>query len=283
MRARERALRENHREQLGIAPARRRPPQQFEIRVEQPVHRHRIGREADGQKMRPPVSRQVSRLARPPEEKDPLLVVECAEVAQRLVAGVVPRVRRGRELDDVAGARGDHPQRFVSLGSSSGLMRLVDNQQVPQLRGKPSGDFGLLQKIDRGDGDRLHAPGIYVERNRVGQRGERSRVDDGSADAESTLQLVGPLPSQPRRRDDECAIARPALLKLREHESGLDRLAKAHFVGQQETRRVTTRERQGRLQLEWQDVDRRARRGAQPSEHPPPGEVRTQVVHELPA
>ena len=89
---------------------------------------------------------------------------------------------------------------------------------------------------------------------------ERRRIDDDGRDVESSLQLVGPLPSQTRRREDERALAPSAPLQLGQHQSGLDRLSEADFVGEQKTRRVSRDQRERRFELKRKDVDRRARR-----------------------
>ena len=148
--------------------------------------------------------------------------------------------------------------------------------------GEAAQHFGLLEEVDRRNGDRLDGPRIHVERQRVGQRRERCRVDDGRANVESVQQLVGPLLAQPRRRDDERALAPAALVQFRQHQPGLNRLAEADFVGEQKSRCVPANERERRLELKRKDVDRGALRRPQLAERAQFGQLRMQVMHPAP-
>ncbi len=160
-------------------------------------------------------------------------------------------------------------------------MCLVDNQQVPQLCGEPAQHLGLLEEIDRRNDDRLDDPRIHVERQRLGERRERCRVQDRCANLESMPQLLGPLLPKPRGRDDERVLAPAALVQLREHEAGLNGLAEADLVGQEQSRGVPANQRQGRLELKRKDVYRGAERRPQLAEGPQIGSLRVQVAHPL--
>ena len=113
------------------------------------------------------------------------------------------------------------------------------------------------------------------------ERRERCRVQDRCANLESMPQLLGPLLPKPRGRDDERVLAPAALVQLREHEAGLNGLAEADLVGQEQSRGVPANQRQGRLELKRKDVYRGAERRPQLAEGPQIGSLRVQVAHPL--
>ena len=83
VRARERALREHHGDQLRILPSGRARdrPEARHVFVQQPVHLESVRRLADGQQMRAAASREACVLARPAEEQNRLVTLELSEPA----------------------------------------------------------------------------------------------------------------------------------------------------------------------------------------------------------
>jgi hypothetical protein len=103
-------------------------------------------------------------------------------------------------------------------------------------------------------------------------------------------QLVNPLLPKSCRRDDERVFAPAALLQLCEHQTCLNRFAKAHFIGEQQSRGVSPRNRQGGLELKRKEIYRGVKRRPQLSEraegqsacmemmHPPPRRCRADAT-----
>ena len=189
-----------------------------------------------------------------------------ADRAQRPVRALVARMRSGGQQHDVPCASGKCVDGVVAQGCDRRLMRFVDDQHIPRLRVRPAKHFGLLEEVDRRDRDWLDGPRVDVERQGIGQRRERCRIDHRRADVESTEQLVSPLVAQACRRHDERAVAPAALKQFCQHQAGLNRLAEPDFVGQQKSRCMSANERERRFELKRKDVDRGALRRSQLAE-----------------
>ena len=103
-------------------------------------------------------------------------------------------------------------------------------QQVAQARG-----VGLVgQKPVRDDEARAGVPGIDAEAAAPAELGQPLTIDNREAQAELGLQLVLPLQRHRRRCRDDDEVDAPAQEQLAQHEPGLDGLAQADIVGDQE-------------------------------------------------
>ena len=98
-----------------------------------------------------------------------------------------------------------------------------------------------------------------------GRTRETRCVDDVRANREACVQLIAPLFTQSGGRDDEDAGVVLPGEQLRNHQTGLDGLAKSHFVRKQEAASGASHHGDRGLELEWQQRDVRARGGTQRS------------------
>ena len=189
-------------------------------------------------------------------------------------------VRRGRGEDAVLEEEADLPQHPGPLAGPAAALRgevvaLVHDQQVPRSVGRraiavrlgirpgPGRLEELLQHVghpqvvhrrdDAGEG----FPGVRVDPQAAAKLEGRVRVDDLEVEVELAAQLVLPLPLEHRRAEDEDAADAPPQEQFFEDQPGLDRLAQADAIGQEQ---ADTGHRQGlehRLKLVGVDLDGR--------------------------
>ncbi len=175
MRARERALREDHRHQLGVLPApiAANLPERRKIRLEPAVHFHRVRAGPYAKQVRAARSRKTCLLARPSEQQNRFGRVESSEAAQRVECPIVAGVGCGGDEHDMTRARGDSLHGLVPLRCDGGLMRFVHDHEIPDLGRQRPEHFGLLDEVDRRNDDRFDGPWIHVERQRGGKDRQR--------------------------------------------------------------------------------------------------------------
>ena len=141
------------------------------------------------------------------------------------------------------------------------------SSRISMARGRNSpshragGDVGLVdEQAVRDDEARVRGPGIRREAALPPQSREVLPVEDHERQPELRLQLVLPLPDHPGRRRDESEVHPPAQQQLAEDQPGLDGLARADVVRDEQ---VDARQAQGlakRLELVGVEADARAER-----------------------
>ena len=175
-----------------------------------------------------------------------------------------------RERSDRLGAQA--VERVVARARRRDVVRLVDDQQVERARvgrhwrngisHEPQRDLAL-QPVHRGDQAREGRPWVGVDAAAAAQLLQVARVDDPELEAELLLHLVLPLQLQRCRADDQdgpCAMAEQQLLS---DESGLDRLAEADVVGDQQVDARHLQAAHDRIELVVLDRDAAAERRLQ--------------------
>ncbi|GBD19149.1 hypothetical protein HRbin27_01653 [bacterium HR27] len=177
----------------------------------------------------------------------PLLEVAVEQAEQALEGALDTRVRGGGEQDEVA-ARvahqfGDELVAEVPRVALGGRRRddavcFVDDDQIGRLGEERLAVAGELEEVDRGDDDRVVAIDRATGRERALERRERGWADDDRLQVELLAELGRPLVSERWWAEDDEAADRATVPELAGDETGLDRLADADVVGDEEAHRV---------------------------------------------
>ena len=148
-----------------------------------------------------------------------------------------PMLEQGRDVADVPGELTfDGPDRSRRR---RGVVGLVENEQRawPERRekvAKPS-RVGLVgEDAVRDDETGAHAPRVRREASRPPRLQQVFPIDDGEVEAELLRQLVLPLEQHRRRRGDDDHLDAAPEQHLADDQAGLDRLAEADVVGDQQ-------------------------------------------------
>ena len=177
------------------------------------------------------------------------LVVE--QLQQGLEALRVAVVRGGREEQPVLavggqGADGLGAQRVggvLALPGGCHVVRLVHDQQVDLARVADLAAQHLAQQahrplalevVDGGDQPREVPPRVDVQAPGAAQLAHQLAVHDPELQAELVAHLLAPLDLDRRGADDQHGARPVAQQQLVGHQPGLDRLAQAHVVGDQQ-------------------------------------------------
>ena len=143
----------------------------------------------------------------------------------------------------------------MAVRARRGRVCLVDDQRVPCAADDSGEHLGPLHVVCRGHHDRVRRPGIDADRQLRQALPHLTRVQHDGVERESFLELVDPLVPETGRRDDEHLVGRAARSQLGDDQPGLDRLAKADLVGDEDTRAHSPRDRQSRLELVREQCD----------------------------
>ena len=227
------------------------------------MHTVLFARRSDAQLHQAAAVREPHRKTRAVECQQRKCIREISEAAQTSKRFVIARVRRRRQHHDEARAPRQRRGGRRAIRSAGERMCLVEHDNVPGKRFERAHHLRPLDVIDRGDGDRLNRPGIDAGYEL--RRGARQAlgVEHFRAHVEARAKLAAPLLAQARRRDDENARIGRAGDRLRDDQACLDGFSEADFVCDQHTTGIAARDRDGGLELEWQDGEVRSRGGAQ--------------------
>ena len=162
-------------------------------------------------------------------------------------------VRCCREQQQVPRAHAEFVGSFVPVGAPGSRVRFVDHHDVPRPEGQGVDDVALLQVVDRSD---PHAGRIRRSKSTACVEPRQQRFDRLSADTEPRQQFLGPLGLQAGRDDDERLEGGATGVQVCEHETGLDRLAETHLVGDEQAAMAGQHGKQ-RFELVGPDVDAR--------------------------
>ena len=190
------------------------------------------------------------------------------ELHQHPEAEVVALMRRGRQQDQIAGVALQRLGQLVVRGlahRTAGalrrqVVRFVEHHQVPARRGKQAPHPGApLQGIDAGD-----EPVVPGERVRLAVGDVALAAEHLELQVEDLVEFPVPVVDQPGRHHHQGAAQLAAAGQLAQHQRDLDRLAQAHFVGDQVAPRRGGGDPVGQDDLMREQVDRRRgqRRGA---------------------
>ena len=182
--------------------------------------------------------------------REPLVVEQFQQRPEALLVAVV---RRGRQEELVLEVRGQLPERLrpkrvggvaADPGRGAVVGFVADQQVVPtrvdrfarcgQSLPKEAERALPLEKVDARDQPREVRPGVDVDASSSAQVSHQLRIDDAEVEAELVPHLVPPLDLQSGRADDQDLPGPMTDHQLQGHHPGLDRLAEAHVVGDQE-------------------------------------------------
>ena len=197
------------------------------------------------------------------EQRRLVVRVDRPEPAQRLERPAIAAVRRGRQQEDIRGARRERVDGRPAIGVAGHAVRFVDDDDVPWAGGDGGQHLGPLDVVHRRNRRRQRRPRVDPNRQRRRQPPEHTPVDCRRGDGEALRQLVRPLLAQARRREDQDACDRAARQKLGDDQAGLNRFAEADFVREQQPRSAPADDGQRGLELMRHQLDARDTGGAQ--------------------
>jgi hypothetical protein len=187
-------------------------------------------------------------------------------------ARAVPVVRRGREKQAVFEERRELAHRAgegrVGRGAGAarggGVVGLVEHEHralglVAQEVAQGGGVVRVAQERVRDDEARVRAPGVELPPALAAARAEPLAVDDDEGEPEARVELVAPLGEHRRGRGHHHAAHALAQHELADDERGLDGLAEAHVVGDEEPHAGLFERAQEGLELVALDRDARAK------------------------
>ena len=194
-------------------------------------------------------------------------VQEPQEGVERLL---VPAVRRGRHQDEVPIPRGDLAHQLVPLVARPAPLvprragvRLVHDHE---LRARPEELRAPPLALDEVQGD--HGEGVALEQalpHRAGafEAGGRAGEHELRVDVELARELALPLLRQRRRAEHRGPAHLPAVQELSEDQAGLNGLADAHVVRDEEAHRVQAQGHEKRHELVRPRLHADARKGTE--------------------
>ena len=184
------------------------------------------------------------------------------EQAEQPVEGrVVAAVRRRGEHDEVPRrAAGQSLQQLVPLmpapaGRGAGV-RLVDDHEVGARLEEVVAPRRALDVVETDDSVRVHREDAHARWNAPFQASRAPGGDGRGADVEANVELGDPLVHEMRRAEDDGAIDVAPVEQLARDEQGLDRLADADVVGDEQTHRVELERHEQRHELVGSRLDR---------------------------
>ena len=157
-------------------------------------------------------------------------------------------------------------------------MRLIKDNQVPGEGFERSHDLWPLYEIDRSDDNRPDGPRVHPRRQVRRGVCDASSIEHVHFEAETASQLIAPLVAEGRRRNHQCPRIRSAFENLGDHQTGLDGLAQAHRVGDEE---AAAAPRQGHRGLELKGEERQVRPCGGPQRGPGWGGFRQHASGEM--
>ena len=199
--------------------------------------------------------------------------VRVEQLEQRREAVRVAVVRRRREEEAVLEAAGEVADRARELrldavapaARGRGVVGLVEDQQAPgQQRPEPLahrvGVGRVDQEVVRDEEAAVRAPRVHAEAALAAHPRQVGAVEDLEHEAEALLELGLPLLEHRRRRRDDDRLGLLAQEQLARDQAGLDRLAEAGVVGDEEVDARQAQRLAQRLHLVGVDLDAGAER-----------------------
>ena len=149
----------------------------------------------------------------------------------------------------------------MTFGIACDGVRLVDDEEVPGIVRQRLDDVPLFHEVERRDPHTRPAPRVLAVGAPPRHCVQLVAIGRAALDPESTCELGRPLVPQRRRYDDERPCRGRSPVKLRDRETGLNRLAESDLVGKEHSSRAA-QHRDRRFELIGQDVDGRVDRAA---------------------
>jgi hypothetical protein len=175
------------------------------------------------------------------------------EVLETPEAPRVPDVRCRGEQEDMART----PRHFVgglmSNRIAAGVVRFVNDNDVPGDRRNGVEYVGLLEVVGRDDPDACAGPGIVSATHRPCQGLESVAVGDCERKPKPLMKFLAPLVSQGPRHDHHSPESRSTSFQLDEHNSRLNGFSQPDLVGDEHAPNSACY-RQSRFQLVGEDI-----------------------------
>ena len=166
----------------------------------------------------------------------------------------------------MARPNGDGVRGRAPVGSRCYDVRFVDDDGVPgDVLERPQ-HFRSLHEIVRGDVDPGKRPGVHVRGPFRGHRSQPRGVGQECRQPEARGELGEPLTAQAGGCDDDGAARLVAVRELEQQQAGLNRLAQADAIRDEETRDAVAEHRERRFELIRQEANRCPRGGVERSE-----------------
>jgi hypothetical protein len=184
----------------------------------------------------PSPSRIADILTRATKHQGRWIAAGLAEGRHRREGCGVARVRRRGDRDHPPGTNRDRRQRRVAVRRGRGGVRLVHDQEIPDVPTERRSDVGALQEVHRAEIDIRRRPRAHAS-GKIGDPASQPPAVDGERpDVEPGGQLVAPLPAKAGRHRDEDPRRVLARQQIGGDPAGLDRLAQTDFVGEEHAR-----------------------------------------------
>ena len=178
----------------------------------------------------------------------------CADAAERAELRMVGW-RRGGEQDDPAGAECNSVNGRPAIGGNARHMSFVHDQQIPSNVLEWPQCFGPFHEVERSDVDARCRPRVDLRRQASAHRAQPIGVRQRGLNGEVANQLIAPLLSQSRRREDQRPEVAVTARQFAQNQAGLDGLSKPHVVCDQQSRMAVAEHGERRLELVRQHVE----------------------------
>ena len=184
------------------------------------------------------------------------------EQAEQPVEGsVIAAVRRRGEHDEVPRrVVGQSPEQLVplmpALAGRSARVRLVDDHEVGARLEEVVAPLRGLDVVETDDRVRVHREDADARWNAPFQASRAPGGDGRGADVEADVELGDPLVHEMRRAQDDGSIDIAPVEQLARDEQGLDRLADADVVGDEQAYGVELERHEQRHELVGSRLDR---------------------------
>ena len=178
-----------------------------------------------------------------------------ADRTQRFELLVIPGVRRGGEEQDASRPAGESVNSGQPIAAWRRRVRFIDDQQIPAHVFERMESFGALDEVHRGQ---IHAgkrPRVHVRRQLTGDTTKPGRVRVDSGHAQKRRQLLAPLASDGRRREDQRPRQMTLHRELANYQPGFDGLSQPDVVCNQKAGGAMPKHGEGGLELIGQQPD----------------------------
>ena len=144
-----------------------------------------------------------------------------------------------------------------AIGGNARHMSLVHDQQIPSNVLEWAQCFGPFHEVERRDVDARRRPRVDLRRQASAHRAQPIGVRQRGLTGEVASQLIAPLLSQSRRREDQRPEVAVTARQFAQNQAGLDGLSKTHVVCDQQSRMAVAEHGERRLELVRQQVQSR--------------------------
>ena len=185
------------------------------------------------------------------------VIREASEPAERHERILVPAVRSRREHHHVRRERAKCGNRVMTLRARRNTVCFVHDHDVPAAGERRRQHLRTLHVVDRRDRDRHGRPRVDADGELGRAASGPAHVDERGVDAESVVELPGPLFAQTGRGENEHAIRGATRHELGYDQAGLNRLTQPYVIRDEHARPETANQGQSRFELVRQQIDSR--------------------------